>query len=140
MVEIHGGPATLYGYALMWEWQVLVASGISVYACNPRGSTGYGQDFAKANFRDWGDGPQADIEAGIDTLVAEGSADPDRLGVTGGSYGGYLTAWMIAHTRPLRGRGGLPGRLRHERGDAQRRPRRPALRPLRARRAALGGP
>jgi len=98
VAEIHGGPATLYGNALMWEWQLLVASGVSVYACNPRGSTGYGQDFAKANFRDWGPGPQADIEAAIDSLIAEGVADPGRLGVTGGSYGGYLTAWMIAHS------------------------------------------
>ncbi len=49
VVEIHGGPATLYGWSLMWEWQCLVAAGISVYACNPRGSQGYGQDFAYAN-------------------------------------------------------------------------------------------
>jgi dipeptidyl aminopeptidase/acylaminoacyl peptidase len=98
VVEIHGGPATLYGLSLMWEWQTLVASGISVYASNPRGSTGYGQDFAAANHRDWGDGPMADIEAGVDALVADGLADPDRLGVTGGSYGGYLSAWMIGHS------------------------------------------
>ncbi len=57
VVEIHGGPATLYGWSLFWEWQCLVAAGISVYACNPRGSEGYGQDFTYANFRDWGDGP-----------------------------------------------------------------------------------
>ena len=98
VVEIHGGPATLYGCSLIWEWQVLVASGISIYACNPRGSTGYGQDLAAANHRDWGDGPMADIEAGVDAIVAEGRADPARLGVTGGSYGGYLTAWMVGHT------------------------------------------
>jgi dipeptidyl aminopeptidase/acylaminoacyl peptidase len=98
VVEIHGGPATLYGWSMMWEWQVLVAAGISVYACNPRGSTGYGQAFATANFRDWGEGPMADIEAGVDAIVAEGRADPQRLGVTGGSYGGYLAAWMVGHT------------------------------------------
>jgi dipeptidyl aminopeptidase/acylaminoacyl peptidase len=98
VVEIHGGPATLYGFSLMWEWQVLVARGMSVYACNPRGSTGYGQAFAKANFRDWGPGPQADIEAGLDKLVKAGKVDPERVGVTGGSYGGYLTAWMIGHS------------------------------------------
>jgi dipeptidyl aminopeptidase/acylaminoacyl peptidase len=98
VVEIHGGPATLYGWSLMWEWQVLVGAGISVYACNPRGSTGHGQAFAAANHRDWGDGPMADIEAGVDAIVAEGRADPQRLGVTGGSYGGYLAAWMIGHT------------------------------------------
>ena len=98
VVEIHGGPATLYGFSLMWEWQLLVASGISVYACNPRGSTGYGQDFALANYRDWGEGPQADIEGGVDALVKDGRVDPERIGVTGGSYGGYLTAWMIGHS------------------------------------------
>ena len=98
VVEIHGGPATLYGWSLMWEWQVLVGAGISVYACNPRGSTGYGQAFAAANHRDWGDGPMADIEAGVDAIVEEGGADSARLGVTGGSYGGYLAAWMIGHT------------------------------------------
>lgn len=98
VVQIHGGPATLYGYAPMWEWQSMVARGISVYACNPRGSTGYGQAFAKGNFRDWGPGPQSDIESGIDLIIKQGRADVDRLGVTGGSYGGYLTAWMVSHS------------------------------------------
>ncbi len=98
VVEIHGGPATLYGFSLMWEWQVLVARGVSVFACNPRGSTGYGQELATGNFRDWGPGPQADIESGLDKLAAAGSIDPQRVGVTGGSYGGYLTAWMISHS------------------------------------------
>jgi dipeptidyl aminopeptidase/acylaminoacyl peptidase len=102
VIQIHGGPATVYGFAPMWEWQALVARGVSVYACNPRGSTGYGQVFAKPNFRDWGPGPQADIEAGVDRIIREGRADPDRLGVTGGSYGGYLTAWMVAHSQRYR--------------------------------------
>ncbi|HYM84596.1 MAG TPA: S9 family peptidase [Candidatus Dormibacteraeota bacterium] len=99
VVEIHGGPHTLYGLAPMWEWQVLVGAGMSVFACNPRGSEGYGQDFDAANFRDWGDGPMRDVLAGVDALVAEGRADPDRLGVTGGSYGGYLTNWIVSHDR-----------------------------------------
>lgn len=98
VVEIHGGPATLYGWSLMWEWQVLAASGISVYACNPRGSQGYGTAFLNGNFGDWGDGPMRDVMAGIDALVADGLVDADRLGVTGGSYGGYLTSWMVGHT------------------------------------------
>lgn len=98
VLEIHGGPATLYGWSMFWEWQVLVAAGISVYACNPRGSQGYGQDFCHANFADWGDGPMRDVMDGIDSLIADGLADPDRLGVTGGSYGGYLTSWMVGHT------------------------------------------
>jgi len=98
VLEIHGGPATLYGWSMFWEWQVLVAAGISVYACNPRGSQGYGQDFCHANFADWGDGPMRDVMDGVDSLIADGLADPDRLGVTGGSYGGYLTSWMVGHT------------------------------------------
>ena len=98
VVEIHGGPATLYGWTPYWEWQCLVAAGISVYACNPRGSQGYGQEFCRANYRDWGDGPMRDVMGGVDSLVADGLADPDRLGVTGGSYGGYLTSWIVGHT------------------------------------------
>jgi dipeptidyl aminopeptidase/acylaminoacyl peptidase len=98
VVEIHGGPATLYGWSLMWEWQQLLASGISVYACNPRGSQGYGQAFLTANVRDWGDGPMQDVMAGVDALIADGLVDPDRMGVTGGSYGGYLTSWIVGHT------------------------------------------
>jgi dipeptidyl aminopeptidase/acylaminoacyl peptidase len=82
----------------MWEWQSLVAAGLSIYAPNPRGSEGYGQDFCRANFADWGEGPMRDVMAGVDALLADGLVDPERLGVTGGSYGGYLTAWMIGHT------------------------------------------
>lgn len=98
VVQIHGGPQTLYGWSLFWEWQCLAAAGMSVYACNPRGSQGYGQDFCAANYRDWGDGPMRDILAGVDRLVAEGLVDGDRLGVTGGSYGGYLTTWIVGHS------------------------------------------
>ncbi len=96
VVEIHGGPHTLYGWSISWEFQLLAASGIGVFYCNPRGSEGYGQAFNDANHRDWGPGPMHDVLAGVDALVADGLADPDRLGVTGGSYGGYLTNWMIA--------------------------------------------
>jgi dipeptidyl aminopeptidase/acylaminoacyl peptidase len=102
VLQIHGGPATLYGFAPFWEFQCLVAEGMSVYACNPRGSEGYGQAFMRANFRDWGDGPMADVMAGVDALVADGLVDPDRLGVTGGSYGGYLTSWIVGHTDRFR--------------------------------------
>jgi dipeptidyl aminopeptidase/acylaminoacyl peptidase len=98
VLEIHGGPATLYGWSLMWEWQCIVASGMSVYASNPRGSQGYGQDFMSANYRDWGDGPMDDVMAGLDALIKDGLADGDRMGVTGGSYGGYLTSWIVGHT------------------------------------------
>ena len=97
VTEIHGGPHTLYGWSPMWEFQILAANGMSVFYCNPRGSEGYGQDFNDANHRDWGPGPARDVLAGVDSLVSDGLADADRLGVTGGSYGGYLTNWIVGH-------------------------------------------
>jgi dipeptidyl aminopeptidase/acylaminoacyl peptidase len=102
VVEIHGGPATLYGWSLMWEWQCLAGRGMSVYACNPRGSDGYGQELLSGNYRDWGDGPMRDVMSGLDALIADGPVDPDRMGVTGGSYGGYLTSWIVGHTDRFR--------------------------------------
>ena len=98
VLEIHGGPHTLYGWSPVLEWQVLAGAGISVLASNPRGSEGYGEAFNRANLGDWGDGPMADVIAGVDQAIADGLADPDRLGVTGGSYGGYLTNWIIGRT------------------------------------------
>jgi dipeptidyl aminopeptidase/acylaminoacyl peptidase len=97
VTEIHGGPHTLYGWSPVWEFQVLAANGIGVFSCNPRGSEGYGESFNDANHRDWGPGPMRDVLAGVDELVRDGLADPARLGVTGGSYGGYLTNWIVAH-------------------------------------------
>ena len=102
VVEIHGGPHTLYGWSPFWEWHVLAGAGMGVWAANPRGSQGYGEAFNAANFRDWGPGPMRDILAGVDSLVAEDRADPERLGVTGGSYGGYLTSWIVGHTDRFR--------------------------------------
>ncbi len=97
VLEIHGGPHTLYGWSPSWEFQCLAAAGIGVWYANPRGSEGYGQAFNAGNFRDWGHGPTRDVLAGLEALVADGIADPDRLGVTGGSYGGYLTSWIVGH-------------------------------------------
>lgn len=102
VVQIHGGPHTLYGWSPSLEFQVLAAGGISVFYCNPRGSEGYGLAFNEANRADWGDGPMQDVLAGVDALVNDGLADPDRLGVTGGSYGGYLTNWIIGHDQRFR--------------------------------------
>ena len=102
VVEIHGGPHTLYGWSPIWEFQLLAANGMSVFYCNPRGSEGYGQAFNAANYRDWGPGPTRDVLAGVESLVADGLADPERLGVTGGSYGGYLTNWIVAHDQRFR--------------------------------------
>ncbi len=97
VLEIHGGPHTLYGWSPSWEFQCLAGAGIGVWYANPRGSEGYGQDFNAANFRDWGDGPTRDVLSGVEALVADRLADADRLGVTGGSYGGYLTSWIVGH-------------------------------------------
>ena len=98
-LEIHGGPHTLYGWSPMLEWQILAGAGVSVLASNPRGSEGYGEAFNLANLGDWGDGPMADVIAGIDQAIDDGLADPDRLGVTGGSYGGYLTNWIVGRSQ-----------------------------------------
>jgi len=98
VLQIHGGPHTLYGWAPYWEFQVLAGAGVSVLYTNPRGSEGYGEDFNSANLPDWGDGPMRDVMAHVDALVAGGIADPGRLGVAGGSYGGYLTNWIVGHT------------------------------------------
>jgi dipeptidyl aminopeptidase/acylaminoacyl peptidase len=81
----------------MLEFQLLAASGMGVFFSNPRGSEGYGRAFNEANIRDWGPGPMRDVIAGVESLVADGLADPARLGITGGSYGGYLTNWILGH-------------------------------------------
>jgi dipeptidyl aminopeptidase/acylaminoacyl peptidase len=97
VTEIHGGPHAFYGWSPVWEFQVLAANGMSVFYSNPRGSEGYGEAFNDGNHRDWGHGPMRDVIAGVDALVADGLADAERLGVTGGSYGGYLTSWIVGH-------------------------------------------
>ena len=97
ILEIHGGPHTLYGWSPFWEFQLLAGAGISVLYTNPRGSEGYGLEFNEANLSDWGDGPMRDVIACVDAFVADGLLDASRLGVTGGSYGGYLTSWIVGH-------------------------------------------
>jgi dipeptidyl aminopeptidase/acylaminoacyl peptidase len=81
VLEIHGGPHTLYGWSPMWEFQVLAASGMSVICSNPRGSEGYGREFNMANRGDWGDGPARDVLGVVDAVVADGRVDAERLGV-----------------------------------------------------------
>jgi dipeptidyl aminopeptidase/acylaminoacyl peptidase len=99
-VYIHGGPHIMWGpgFRSMWhEWQVAAARGYVVFFCNPRGSEGYGELWRDAIRGNWGEADAPDILAGIDALVARGYIDPNRIGVTGGSYGGYMTAWLIGH-------------------------------------------
>lgn len=100
-VHIHGGPHLMWGPALrtMWhEWQATAARGYVVFFCNPRGSDGYGEGWRDGIHASWGFADAPDILAGIDTLIARGGIDPARVGVTGGSYGGFMTAWLIGHT------------------------------------------
>jgi len=101
-VEIHGGPQAMWGPGTlsMWhEWQVLTARGNVVFFCNPRGSDGYGTAFASANHAAWGESDANDILSGIDAVVKRGYIDAKRIGVTGGSYGGFMTAWLVGHDR-----------------------------------------
>jgi dipeptidyl aminopeptidase/acylaminoacyl peptidase len=74
------------------------AHGVAVLRANPRGSSGYGKAFRQANQKDWGGGDYRDLMAGVDHLIERGVADPDRLGVLGWSYGGYMTSWIITQT------------------------------------------
>ncbi|MDQ5823701.1 MAG: S9 family peptidase [Chloroflexota bacterium] len=98
VLEIHGGPHTSYGYPYFHEFQVLAARGYVVLYTNPRGSQGYGQAFSDAIISDWGGVDYEDIMACVDHVIGMGFIDEERLGVTGGSYGGYMTGWIIGHT------------------------------------------
>lgn len=103
IVEVHGGPHFLYGFSFFHEFQTLAAQGNIVFFMNPRGSQGYGEGFAQAIRNRWGVGPDyEDLMAGVDALVATGEVDPARLGLTGGSYGGYMTCWIVGHTDRFR--------------------------------------
>ena len=100
VLEIHGGPTAMWGpgESSMWhEYQFFCSKDYGVVYCNPRGSGGYGEDFLRANINDWGKGPSGDVLTALDKTVAEGWADTSKLVVTGGSYAGYLVAWIIAH-------------------------------------------
>jgi dipeptidyl aminopeptidase/acylaminoacyl peptidase len=104
LVVIHGGPAGVFvrsftGGPSPYPVAVFATRGYAVLRCNVRGSSGYGREFRHANYRDWGGGDYQDILSGVDALVARGVADPDRLGVMGWSYGGYMTSWIITQTR-----------------------------------------
>ena len=81
MMKIHGGPHGIYGNAFSHEFQLLVAQGYVLLYVNPRGSQGYGQEFAHCIRADWGNLDYADIMAGVDHAIAQGYVDPDRLGV-----------------------------------------------------------
>ena len=101
VVRVHGGP----GYAVLSEWpnasdyySPLAGAGYFVLQPNPRGSFGAGEAFTRANVKDFGYGDFKDIMAGVDEAIKVASVDPDRLGICGWSYGGYMTMWAVTQT------------------------------------------
>lgn len=99
ILEIHGGPLTQYGNFFMHEFYYLAAQGYVVHFCNPRGGRGYGEEHAKAIWGGWGGADYDDLMAWTDVIAQKPYVDTHRMGVTGGSYGGYMTVWIIGHTQ-----------------------------------------
>jgi dipeptidyl aminopeptidase/acylaminoacyl peptidase len=99
ILEVHGGPQTQYGYSFFHELQLLAARGYVVVYGNPRGSEGYGRAFAEAIRGDWGNRDFTDVMALTDKIEELSYVDSRRIGITGGSYGGYMTNWAVGHTR-----------------------------------------
>ena len=104
LLQIHGGPMGVFvqsfsGTAGVYPNAAFAARGFALLQPNPRGSAGYGKEFRYANDKDWGGGDFRDIMAGVDRVIEMGVADPDRMGVMGWSYGGYMTSWTITQTK-----------------------------------------
>lgn len=99
ILAIHGGPHAAYGTDFSFPFQLLAAQGYAVLYTNPRGSTGYGERFLWATWGGWGNLDSEDVLAGVDHVLTRYPIDPERLGVTGYSYGGFLTNWLIARSR-----------------------------------------
>ncbi|HEY2907482.1 MAG TPA: S9 family peptidase [Vicinamibacterales bacterium] len=99
VLTIHGGPAGMLGFDWYHEFQVYASRGWAVFFTNPRGSTGYGEKFERGVQMEWGGKAYTDIMNGVDAVLAKNTwIDKDRLGVTGGSYGGFMTNWIVSHT------------------------------------------
>ena len=99
LLNVHGGPHAQYGYTFFDEFQTYAGAGYVVIFANPRGSQGYGEAFSRAVVGDWGGGDYADVMAVLDEALKRFDfIDRDRLGVMGGSYGGFMTSWIVGHT------------------------------------------
>jgi dipeptidyl aminopeptidase/acylaminoacyl peptidase len=104
ILNVHGGPAgvfqqTFIGGRGVYPLATFASRGYAILRVNPRGSSGYGAEFRRANTKDWGFGDYQDLMAGVDKVIEMGVADPDRLGVMGWSYGGYMTSWIVTQTK-----------------------------------------
>ncbi len=100
LLNMHGGPTAMWGpgESSMWhEFQYFCSQGYGVVYANPRGSGGYGKDFQFANYQDWGTGPAEDVLAAASDAAKEAWVDTSKQVLTGGSYAGYLTAWIVGH-------------------------------------------
>ena len=102
VLEVHGGPHGAYGHGFFHEFQMLAGRGYAVLLTNPRGSHAYGEKFSMACVGDWGGKDYEDLMAGVDHALTLGWVDPKRLYVTGGSYGGFMTNWIVGHTDRFR--------------------------------------
>lgn len=102
IVMLHGGPYAAYGWSFSLEFHVLAALGYDVVFANPRGSVGYGRTFMRALVGKWGTIDYEDLIRLADTLERTPGVDPKRIAIAGGSYGGYLANWTVAHTRRFR--------------------------------------
>jgi acylaminoacyl-peptidase len=98
ILEIHGGPFAMYGNSFSYEVQAYAAAGYVVLYTNPRGSTGYGQEFGNSIHHDYPNHDYDDLMSGVDAVIEKGYIDTKNLFVTGGSGGGVLTAWIIGKT------------------------------------------
>ncbi|TME42179.1 MAG: FHA domain-containing protein [Chloroflexi bacterium] len=99
VMEIHGGPHAQYGWTFFHELQILAGLGYVVFYMNPRGSDGYGERFRRDVVRDWAGKDYLDLMSSLDQVIERtGYIDTNRLGVGGGSYGGYMTNWIIGQT------------------------------------------
>jgi dipeptidyl aminopeptidase/acylaminoacyl peptidase len=104
ILNVHGGPAgvfqqTFVGGRGVYPLATFASHGYAILRPNPRGSSGYGAEFRRANIRDWGFGDYQDLMTGVDRVIEMGVADPERLGVMGWSYGGFMTSWIVTQTQ-----------------------------------------
>jgi dipeptidyl aminopeptidase/acylaminoacyl peptidase len=105
LLIVHGGPAGVFTQSFLvgsrgvYPAEAFTARGYAMLRVNPRGSSGYGQKFRFANIKDWGGGDYQDLMTGVDEVIRMGVADPDRLGVMGWSYGGFMTSWIVTQTK-----------------------------------------
>jgi len=98
VIEVHGGPMCMYTDAFFFEMQLLAAAGYAIFLSNPRGSTGYGEQYCRAIMGDWGDKDWDDVKALTEFAMDQSWVDSDRVSIVGGSYGGFMVNWAISHS------------------------------------------